>query len=155
MTKIEAANEMLQHFASETTIERRKGGWYVCWDGYDGRKEKRWITRGQDFYPMWHREWPHGGTASTALSQLIRWLRGQPVLSLQTWRYWAGDRVRLIDSLESVDILKNAGYPEKDICVLCDKEIEKGLDWWSLDGVSGPCCDMTSGCRQEWRKKWA
>ena len=23
------------------------------------------------------------------------------------------------------------------------------IDWWHLEGVSGPCCHWTNGCRQE------
>lgn len=151
-TKLEAANEALQCFASDTHIERRHGGWYVCWTTHNGRREsRRWITRGQDWYPVWSRHWAHGGTCCIALSQLIRWLRDQPVLPLSSWRYWTGPKVALgrDDGPRVVEILRDAGYPEYTPCVLCGNRIEGGLDWWSLDGVSGPACSHRSGCRQK------
>ena len=78
--RLSACNEVLASFAPDTTIERRRGGWYVCWTASRGPIARRWRCRGQGFYPVWFRRWPHGGTATTALSQLIRWLRGQPVI---------------------------------------------------------------------------
>jgi hypothetical protein len=145
--RIEVANRVLNYFA-EASIERRKNGWYVTWHGCKGTVTRRWQTRGQDFYPVWYRKWSGGGTATTALSQLIRWCADKPVLPLSTWRHWAGDRVKLLGS-EAVDVLLSAGYPERATCVLCKNEINGGLDWWSLNGVTGPCCGWTTGCRQK------
>jgi hypothetical protein len=107
------------------------------------------MTRGQDFYPVWNRHWGHGGTASTALAQLVRWVRGLPVLPISTWRYWAGEKCELLshgDSGKAIESLIEAGYPEKVSCVLCGKELSS-FDWWSLDGVSGPCCYSPKECR--------
>jgi hypothetical protein len=154
-TRLAAANACLSSFAKESRIERRRGGFYVIWTHYwlpvEQRKtfEKRWCTRpGQDFYPPWSNKWPHGGTATTALSQLIRWCRGQPVLPISTWRWWASDKCKLLTS-EAVERLLADGYPEHALCVLCQEQIDGGPDWWNLDGVSGPCCGWTSGCRQQ------
>ena len=149
MNKIETSNIVLGSFTN-SRIERRKSGWFVLWDGYRGEQvSRRWQCRGgQDFYPVWHRHWPHGGTASTALSQLIRWNRDQPVLSIHSWRYWAGDVCKLVPP-SAVDTLEAGGYPSESICVLCGNRIEGGIDWWNLDGVSGPCCHYSSGCRQK------
>jgi hypothetical protein len=147
-TRLDSANCVLDTF-STSRIERRSGGWFVCWKDYRGRAvAKRWQCRGQDFYPVWHRKWPGGGTASTALSQLIRWLRKQPVLPLATWRYWASDKCKLLP-ITAVDAMQDAGYPEISECVLCGEPLEERLDWWHLDGISGPCCGWTSGCRQK------
>lgn len=151
VAKMEAANAVLQTFAPGTTIERRKGGWFVLWSDRWGNYEKRWQTRGNDFYPVWHREWGHGGTACTALAQLIRWLRGQGVLSIVTWRMWAGEGYRLLrhgDVDAALQGLLDAGYPEVTTCVLCGRSPLKSIDWWNLDGVSGPCCSGRTGCRQ-------
>lgn len=147
--KLEAANKVLQTFARESRIERRKGGFYVVWPKYrgDGENVKRWICRGQDFYPMWSNKWPHGGTACTALSQLIRWLRGQATLPIVSWRYWASDTCKLLPR-EAATVLLDNGYPEHAWCVLCDRQLTIGFDWWNLNGVSGPCCGMRNGCRQ-------
>ena len=141
--KLKVANFVLESFAT-ARIERRKTGWYVCW----GDKSKRWSVRhGQDFFPPWSRQFPGGGTAITALSQLIRWLKDMPVLPISTWRYWAGDKVKLLP-LSTVDIFEASGYPREAKCVLCGTVLFGALDWWSLDGVSGPCCTMHDGCRQ-------
>lgn len=147
-SRLDVANRVLATF-SPSRIERRKGGWYVCWENkWQGPMAKRWHCRGQDFYPSWHRKWPGGGTASTALSQLIRWLRDQPVLPISSWRYWASETCKLLPVTVADDLLA-AGYPEHVPCVLCGETIVGGLDWWSLDGVTGPCCGWTTGCRQK------
>jgi hypothetical protein len=149
--KIEVANSVLKTFANSARIERRRGGWYVCWFYHNrsrGEIAKRWSTRrGQDFYPPWSSKWIGGGTSCTALSQLVRWLREQPVLPISTWRYWASETIKLLPA-SAVDTLLAGGYPEKALCVLCGAELGS-LDWWSLNGISGPCCSWTSGCRQK------
>ncbi len=160
--KLYAANRVLASF-SPAQIERRRGGWYVSWQvkhyTYDSAKNRvakpsdtvsrRWSCRGQDFYPVWSRKYPGGGTSTVALSQLIRWLRGQPVFGIETWRYWASDTVLLIRKPEAINWLLEAGYPDHNTCVLCGERITGGLDWWSLNGTSGPCCGWQSGCEQK------
>ena len=150
---LEAANRALQAFAVDSRIERREGkgaGWYVCWENrYQGKVERRWQCRiRQDFYPVWSDKWPHGGTACTALSQLIRWLKGMPVLPISSWRYWESETVALCKPGTAAALLE-AGYPEHADCVLCGEPINGKLDWWHLNGVSGPCCGWTTGCRQK------
>lgn len=147
--RIEVANKVLADF-SIASFERRENGWYVSWDGYgsNGKVSRRWQTRGQDFYPVWSSIYPGGGTSCTALSQLIRWCGGKPVLPLATWTYWSGERVKLL-SPAAVELLRAGGYPEVAKCVLCGAEIHGGMDWWSLNGDSGPCCGWKSGCRQK------
>ena len=151
MEKLEVANQVLHSFAEDTSIERRRGGWYVCWNDYRGNHyERRWQCRGgQDTYPVWYRAWAHGGTACTALSQLIRWLRDQPVVPIGTWKYWATKQVYLIKDPQVIQILLDNGYPEVAHCVLCNRILDKGFDWWDLKNVSGPCCHYTKGCRQK------
>lgn len=150
MEQIATCNAVLHTFQPDSLIRWVETQIYVEF-AYQGRRElKRWQCRGQDFYPMWYRKWSGGGTACTALAQLIRWLQGKPVLPLTTWEYWAGERVHLIKSLETIAMLRDAGYPAVARCVLCDRELKAaGFDWWSLAGVSGPCCHYTSGCRQK------
>lgn len=154
--RLATSNEVLGAFAPETTLRIDRGHVVVCWRSH----AKRWMTRGgQDFYPVWHREWGHGGTASTALSQLVRWIKGLPVLPLGTWRYWGGERVALLRQRQGAEAaiiaLERAGYPAKVPCVLCQRELAGAMDWWSLDGVSGPCCCWTQGCRQKLDHKTA
>lgn len=149
---LDAANAALACFAEDTWISF--DGSYVIINWRDRRNaivSKRWMTRGQDFYPTWHDKWCRGGTAATALSQLVRWIQGKPVLPLSTWRYWVGDKCQLARSkdFECLQALRDGGYPEDVNCVLCDQKIEGGMDWWSLDGLSGPCCSPRSGCQQK------
>ena len=150
--RVRICNLVLEYFAGDTWISVSRGRIRVNWSRSDGTGLSReWQTRGgQDFYPVWHNKWGHGGTASTALSQLVRWIQDRPVLPLGTWRHWMGPKCYLgrEHGPEAVEMLRDAGYPEVAICVLCHKVIDGGMDWWNLDGVSGPCCDHRSGCRQ-------
>jgi len=144
---VEAANAALVGFASDSTIVIVGGRVCVSFRG----EVRRWATRGQDFYPVWHHRWAHGGTSATALSQLVRWIQGRPVLPIGSWRYWTGPQVALGRERGPaiVEGLLQAGYPVKTPCVLCGLELEQAGDWWSLDGVSGPSCAWTRGCRQK------
>lgn len=148
--KLETANRVLATFAKSTRIERRKGGWFVCWKNSLGIKmTRRWSTaHGSSFYPTWYNRWSRGGTSVTALAQLIRWLQNRPTLPICTWEMWAGDNYKLVPN-DAIQLLRSGGYPEKATCVLCHKIIEGGFDWWSLNGVSGPCCGWTNGCKQK------
>lgn len=151
--KIEVANRVLAYFAQDTEIisklnKSNKKILTIKWKLYNGKEyEKQWMTRGQDFYPVWYNKWAHGGTSCIALSQLIRWIKDRPVLGIESWRYWAKDNVKLLSN-EAVDILENNGYPIKTYCVLCGNETRYN-DWWSLNKLSGPCCNWNSGCRQK------
>lgn len=150
-TKILAANKCLQSFAPETHLEKRKSGIYVCWKDHNNRKYVRlWKTNGrQDFYPLWFDKWPHGGTAVTALAQLIRWIDCLPIFPIASWQYWASDECLLLKH-EAVDELLSSGYPENVSCVLCNQQIDGYLDWWSNKKFrSGPCCGWSSGCKQK------
>lgn len=142
------ANRVLQSFAPTSEIFFKRGSAYVRFRSRDDIVEKRWQCRGQDFYPTWHKEWPGGGTASTALSQLVRWLQDKPVLPLASWEYWATEKIKLLP-LSAVEELRIGGYPEHAHCVLCGMRLDHGLDWWSLNNVTGPCCHWTNGCRQK------
>jgi hypothetical protein len=73
------------------------------------------------------------------------------VLPLSTWRYWFNDKCRLARDRgdEGIKALIHGGYPDEAICVLCNQPIAGGMDWWSLKGVTGPCCGWTTGCRQK------
>ncbi len=81
-----------------------------------------------------------GGTWALAVGQLARWLRGQSREPMRRWRYWASDRMLLCTN-ETVEILEASSYndPKKTCCVLCGNDSASG-DWWSLDGLVGPCC---------------
>ena len=153
--RIRVSNNALKFFAGDTQLVEQDGYIYVSWRSYRTNRicTKRWMTRGQDFYPVWFKSWPHGGTSSTALSQLVRWCQGKPVFSISTWKYWCSPTVML--GSDKGELLINelalGGYPDKMNCVLCGIELTGPLDWWSLNKVSGPCCSLFSktGCRQK------
>lgn len=149
--RIAVASQALQCFAADTEIVDRPRGLAVRWQQWGQTIEKRWqLQSGSCWYPVWYRHWGHGGTATTALANLIRWIQGQPVLPLSTWRYWTGPTVALgrDRGAECVSLLAAGEYPDHADCVLCGRRLER-FDWWSLDGVSGPCCRHTEGCRQQ------
>jgi|GEM_PF-4948595 len=156
-TPVEQANRMriscdvLKCFAANTWLTFQQGYVTVNWRDSRGLFERRWMTRGQDFYPVWHRSWGRGGTASTALSQLVRWIRGKPVLPLATWRVWMGEGYRLGGDRgdEALRLLEDAEWPATVNCVLCNGELTGSLAWWSLRKVTGPCCSLRNGCRQQ------
>lgn len=122
---------------------------------WDNRKQPprydfpaRLRTQG-DLPEFGYRQRPCGGTGMQALAQLIRYVRDLPRLPMVTWEYWAGDRVKLCER-RTIILLNAAGYGDtlKTRCVLCgDTEFKRGLDWWSLDKVTGPSC-RNGVCRE-------
>jgi len=147
-SRIDVANEVLASYTITQIEKIPRKGVYVFWSMGGKDYRRRWQCRGNDFYPVWNRVYPHGGTSVTSLSQLVRWVQDKPVLPVATWRYWANPKMNLLSN-SVVDKLEEAGYPTVAKCVLCEIEITRTLDWWSLNGVSGPCCYYTQGCRQK------
>lgn len=112
---------------------------------------RRWvgISKGSHF-PKWHRKLCYGGTVTTALHQLVRFVHGKPVGGLNSWVYWCSETIRLAGDrgVELVEMLK-PHWPESR-CVLCGMSLEgQGTDWWADKQRVGPCCTMRSGCRQQ------
>lgn len=156
IVRLNAANAVLAVIAPGTQLVRKPGGWYVRWAKSNGNViERRWTTRAGSHYPPWYRHWGHGGTCVLALSQLVRWVRDLPVLPLSSWHHWCSGRVYLArDSGAQVcSSLGDAGWPHHVPCVLCGRELERAVDWWDLNGVSGACCGMSdeAGCCQTQR----
>lgn len=154
-SRLAVANAVLAILESRTTIYFRGNKARVKWSRWDGKEfDRQWMTRGQDFYPVWHHHWPHGGTMTTALAQLVRYTQGKPVLPLSTWEYWGTDTVALLRQRNGaehgkpiIDILAASDYPKVATCVLCGKSPIGRFDWWSLNGVSGPMCWYTDECK--------
>jgi hypothetical protein len=147
--RVAAANAALS-ICSVARLEFVGRRCFVRWDCYrSGPQRYQWVThRGGDFYPTWHRtRGPWGGTVSTAMSQLIRWCQGKPVLPLSSFAYWCGPNIRLGGDRgdELVALLRSAGYPETVSCVCCGLP-PIGMDWWCHDGKSGPCCGRGPVC---------
>lgn len=151
--RIKTANAVLRSFALDTKLRLCPTGYVLVeWSDSRGAFSRRWMTRGQDWYPVWHHKWGQGGTATIALSQLVRWVQGKPVMGISTWRHWAHPNCNLLrragdGGQQTIERLLAGGYPSEVPCVLCGDTAHIG-DWWSLNKVSGPCCSMRAGCRQ-------
>lgn len=107
--------------------------------------------RGDGSWPAFgYRQRPCGGTGIQALAQVIRYVRNLPRLPVITWQYWTSDKVK-IGNAQTLEIIKSSDYgdPTKTCCILCGcTDFKNGLDWWSLDGKTGPCC-MFEACEEK------
>ena len=147
-SRLDTVNKALALIAPGTIVLQGESGWKVEWADWKGRLMRyRWQAHG--FYPVWERKWGHGGTCCMALTTLMRWLQDRPVFGLSTWEYWLSPTIKLAHGNPALlQLLKDGGYPQKQMCVRCGQEIEKsaGLDWWSLNGKSGPACQNSWDC---------
>lgn len=157
--RLATANAACQLFIPETRLQARKGRVWCLWTDWRGKESAApWATRGNDFYPVWHRRWGHGGTCCTALSQLVRFVQGRPVLPLSTWGYWCSDEVALArhrgadHAAVLLRTLADGGYPEFATCVLCGKSPIGRFDWFNNGKVSGPGCWYTAECKAKQRE---
>lgn len=146
--RVGVANLVLDTVAPGVMLYRSKE-LRMCWDVRKGvpkydfparlRTDGSWPAFG-------YRQRSTGGTGFQALAQLIRYVRDLSRFPISTWEYWGGESVKL-GNPRTVELLKSGGYidPKKTCCVLCgDPDFRKGLDWWSLDGVTGPSCRFGS-----------
>lgn len=146
------ANQALALFADRISIlEDGRVRFQVYPYGDANYLERRWIgmSRGSH-YPKWHRKLCYGGTVTTALHQLVRFVHCKPVVSIASWFWWCGDTVGIAgeQGADLVTLLK-PHWPEAR-CVLCDRSLEgEGLDWWADKKRVGPACSWARGCRQK------
>ena len=145
--RIEHANKILASFVPGVVIYQHNRRLRMKWGNHrvhdfpaNLRDDGSWPQYG-------YRQRPCGGTGFQAIAQVIRYIRDLSRLPLCTWEYWSGETVKL-GSKSAVDLIRAAGYddPAKTRCVLCGTNdyATRGLDWWSLDGVTGPCCRKCS-----------
>jgi hypothetical protein len=130
---ISEANEVLDTFAPGCVLECRRSrlilkslyGENAIILGRDGR----WPTFRYGRHGL-------GGTQALGIGQLARWIRGLSRVPAYTFWGWFGSK--------TADLLNASSYPNPDAtkCVRCGKRAPG--DWWSLDGVTGPCC--ARGC---------
>jgi len=90
-----------------------------------------------------------GGTQAMAIGQLARFIRNQTRVPLHAWEHWTCDKI-MLGGENSQDVLRavrDSSYcdAEKTKCVICGGS--RSGDWWSLDGVIGPCCPF-GRCRR-------
>ena len=142
LPKLDAANKVLAFFASDTKIEQRPGGWYIVWKDVAGAPiARRWSSERDSHYPPWYRIWGRGSTACQALWQLIRWLQGQTVYSIEAWKFWSSEASKLVPP-EVPEYLLKHGWPERACCIFCGKTLTDSLDWGCRKGLEGPCCPL-------------
>src|SRR5579871_4486412 len=126
----------------------------MCWghiQGPDFRHDFPATLRGDGSWPRYgYKQRPTGGTGYQAIAQLIRYVRDLPRLPMETWEYWGSEKVNLCKP-RTLELLKSCDYgdPAKTKCILCGLFPMKSIDWWSLDGVTGPCC-YGGRCLPEW-----
>lgn len=143
--RIEIANRALATFTRDVQLYEGGFGLRMCWGNGAGtyRHDFAARLRSDGSWTMYgYGQRPTGGTGMQALAQLIRYVRDLDRLPMSTWKYWGSETVKLCTS-EVVEILRlgNYGDPEKTHCVLCGRnDWKRGLDWWSLNGVTGPSC---------------
>lgn len=153
--RVNVANEILKTFMPGVVLYQRGAlvpNLRMCWDTRKApippRHDFSARLRSDGSWPMYgYNVRPSGGTGYQALAQLIRYVRDLPRLPMLTWEYWAGDAVKLCTPA-TLELLRagNYGDPDKTHCVLCGSaEWKRGLDWWSLNGVTGPSC-RTGNC---------
>lgn len=65
-------------------------------------------------------------------------VQDKPVYGIGVFKYWSSIG---LGNQTTTDLMETLGYPSQSICVLCKKPC-KGLDWWSLGDLSGPCCSF-------------
>jgi len=157
--RMNAANQALKAFpiGNMFQFELKNNRLAVYWMDYWTRDRKpRKVSK------VWHFQYdgslwpkfrlPTGGTLTQFIGQLVRWIRDKPVLPLYVLRHWDSPNYGLFGSYSDavLAILIKAGYPETVKCVVCGDK-PNGMDWWSRDNVSGPCCNWGS-CEEKCKK---
>ena len=144
--RIEEANAILATYQPGTRLYLKGHSLRMAWEPYFNYSAS---LRSQGDLPRYgDRHRPCGHTGMQALAQLIRYVRDLNRLPLITWEYWASETILLCNA-ETLRLLSKSDYgdPTKTCCVLCGTTEFAGLDWWSLDGVTGPSCRY-GGCRR-------
>jgi hypothetical protein len=137
--RLEVANQVLE--AIEQGIRLVKKGSYLNaeWDSFRGKPvSKRWSTdRKGAFFPSFNL--PTGGTHTTAITQLVYWVRHQPCLPIESWKYWVSPVIGMKGGDVILPLLESADYPKGVACVCCKGPANLG-DWYYNQGLQClPC----------------
>lgn len=146
--RLATAQAMLKAIAPHVSMEWDRGFWF-SWESLGKPVRLKWRAQSQGSdYPVWYNRRPFGGTCCRAVTQLMHWVRGKPVVPLRVWRYWCGKEVGM--NAEAVWLATAAGWPEDVPCVFCRKTITPAdrFDWYDCFGRDGPGC--VPGC-EAWR----
>lgn len=153
--RLDAANKALElfHLNPQFRFEIKNNKLAICWySTWNKNREPKKVSKVWTFmskgshYPSF--DLPTGGTMTTALGQLVRWIRGMPCFPISVFHYWDSPNVGLYqDDMGKpspgpsvFSVLTEAGYPEAVKCVVCGEKPD-GMDWWSDEDVTGPCCN--------------
>jgi hypothetical protein len=92
-----------------------------------------------------------------AISNLVKFCQGQSVYPLSVWKYWAkinlwSDQAIAADSIEKLEAI---GYPQKPVCIFCQKTIGGAWDWYDSVTLKKTGCACEPSCREqeEWRSR--
>lgn len=92
-----------------------------------------------------------GGIIVQTLVQLSLWLKGMPRYPLRCIRHWFSYQGKVVEGYEDfLRALDLSSYNKNTNCVLCGGDYP--TDWWSLDGIIGPCCGF-GVCRNKDKKQ--
>lgn len=142
--RLEAANAVLVLYAPHVRLKRAAGRLWLCYeDGKWNCRKAAVLNRDGSSLACRYGALSMGGTCAQATAMLVRWMRGLRRVPLHAWEYWTSPTVLLGggNGPAILAALRNSDYadPEQCACVHCGK-VERCADWWSLDGVVGPCC---------------
>jgi hypothetical protein len=162
MIPLEEANKVLQTFAPSLTFIRRHNRLCLKYKreslkpfGYSLGTTKTieaQVAKHSGALCINYGKLGMGGTMAMAVGQLARWIRGQSRVPISAWEYWASDKILLARDRGNLMLqyIKESSYDDGKAtrCVLCGDN--RCGDWWSLNGVVGPCCTF-GRCKKEKR----
>lgn len=134
--RLEQANRVLKAIDTSYKIEKTGGGLFLS--VHDNSERFKWVAafHGSDF-PKGFNNMPFGSTRARAVTELIRWIKGDNVRPLDYWQ----ETVKVGFSPKVVDVAKEIGWPETVPCVNCGRQVGKGTGWDHYDNdVVGPGC---------------
>jgi len=147
LDRLAKANQVLATFQPGIFLVLKNNRIAASWETAS-RKKVKTVTKviqqkQRGLYP--ETEMYCDGTAACSIMQLVRWVRHKPVHSFETWVVWwtyrpdrSAGRSR---NKKLFRALVEADWPTEVKCVVCGEK-PHGIDWWSGDDKSGPCCSM-------------
>lgn len=160
---LEQANAVLHQFAPRVSLSmtgnRVYAAWVSEWAKPPVTNRYWWNPKEGSDYPSCYKRLPFGGTCTRATNQIVRRLKGKPVIPLGSFLYLVEGPAKLGQQHGTPSAFRAAlvaaGWPEEVPCVLCGAMIRHTGDWWTIgekkNRRSGPSCSMRD-CRKEGRK---
>jgi hypothetical protein len=133
-------------------------GFVFEWECCGSKFKRRWVASsyGSDF-PKWHNQSFCGGTGSRVLTQLMRWVRGQPILPLAFWEQASGPNY--LNNPNVYDLVRSFGWLVIVPCVFCQEPIVPGQPYdefaWKKHRVCGPAHIYVRECALIRHQRWS